>query len=147
MHSHLGLCRRGDNRLGKLLVFPHSVGNFHAANLTHPVLISAPCAATKITAYNHFDRETFTLYADSNHRIRCSQFPIRADIFRFIQKFRSNLIQNLTFVRNAFGQYDIKCRDAIGYDHDECFVMNVIYIANFTVIHAFLSGKLKFCFD
>ena len=118
MQSHFGFRGRSHDRFREFLVFTHSVRKFHTAYFAYATFISAPCTSTKVTAYNHFHRETFAKHTYRNHWVRGSKFPIRTDVCCCVEEFGCNLVQHLSFIRNTFRQYYIKGRNTVGSYHD-----------------------------
>ena len=147
MLADLRLCSRGNDRLRELLVLLHALWQFHATDLTYTALVSAPCATTEVTTYDHLHRETLALYTYGHHRIGSRQFPVGANIGGRIEELRCDLAQHLAFVGDALRQDHVKRRDAVGGYHDQYFVVDVIDIAYFPVIHTFLSGKMEVSFN
>ena len=147
VQTHFGFSSRGDDRLRELFVFAHTFGQANTADFANTALVSTPCATAQVTAYNHFYRESFAHYAYSYHRVWSSQLPVGADVGSSVKELSGNLIQHLAFVRDAFGQNHVESRDAVGCYHDELFIVNVVNIAHFTVVHTLLTGKVKICFS
>ena len=58
---------RGDDRFRETLVFAHTFRQFHTADFAYTAFVSTPCATAKVTAYDHFNRETFALHTNGNH--------------------------------------------------------------------------------
>ena len=139
----LSLGGGGDNGRGELLIFLHTLGQLHTTNFAHTALVSTPCAATQVATYNHFNGKTLAHQAYSDHGVGGSHFPVGANIGSCIQKLSCNLVEHLTFVRNAFGQNDVESRDTVGCYHDQT-VAQVVHVAYFSMIYAFLSGEVKF---
>ena len=106
--ANLGFSGRGDDGFREFLVFLHPFGQLHAADFTYTALVGTPCAATEVTAYNHFYGESFTHHTYRHHRIGCSHFPVGADVGCGIQEFCCNLVQHLSFEGNTFRQYYVK---------------------------------------
>ena len=146
MHTHFSFRRRSDDRSRELFVFTHSFRQAYTTDFAYTALIGTPCTSAQVAAYNHFYGETFAHDAYSNHRVRSSQFPVRANVCSCIQKLGSNLVQHLSFVRDSFRKYNIECRDSVCSDHDQFFIVDVVNITYFTVVHAFLTRKVIVCF-
>ena len=146
VQSHFSFRSRSNDGFREFLVFAHSVRQLHAANFAYTAFVSTPCATTQVTAYNHFYRKTFTQYAYRYHWVRSSHFPVRTDVSSGIKEFSCNLVQHLSFVRNTFRKYYVKGRNTVGCYHDEFFAVDVVHIAHFSVVHAFLSRKVEICF-
>ena len=146
MFTDFSFRSRGDDGFGELLVFLHSFGQLHTTDFAYTTLVSTPCATAKITAYNHFDGETFAHHTHRYHRVGCSCLPVRANVSSSIQEFGCNLIQHLSFERNAFRQNNVECRDTVSCYHDQFFTIDVINITYFSVVYTFLSRKIKICF-
>ena len=88
MLADFGFCGRGDDGFRVISGFPSfPSGNFTPQISRHTALVGTPCAATEVTAYNHFYGESFTHHTYRHHRIGCSHFPVGADVGCGIQEF------------------------------------------------------------
>ena len=141
--SGIGFRGRSDDRGGELLVFFHAFGQLHAAEFAATVLILTPCGAGQIPTDNHFHAEAFAFQSHGHHRVRSGQLPVGYDVARGIEESGCNLVQHLPFEGDSFGQDHIECRNTVGGHHDHQFVVDVIHVAYFSVIYAFLSREVK----
>jgi len=116
--ADFGFRSRGDDRFGELLVLFHAFGQLHAADFADAALVGAPCATAEITAYNHFNRETFAHHAHCYHGVGSGHFPVGTDVGGGVEEFGCNLVQHLSFEGNAFRQYYVEGRNAVGSDHN-----------------------------
>ena len=134
-----GLRGRGDDRLGESLVLDHPFGHLHAADGPFAGLVFSPGVAREVAADDHLDLVRLAFAADGNHRIRHGQLPVGEDIRRGVEELGGNLVEDLALVGDALGQDNVKGRDPVGYDHDEVFVVDVVDVADFSHIFAFLT--------
>ena len=125
----------------------HSFRQLDTADLSCAGFVRTPSRTAEIAADNHLHRITLATIAHRDHRIRSCQQPVRHDIPRGVEEFGSNLIQDLTLVRNTFRQNHIKSRDSIGGYHAKQVIAQKIDITHLTVIYIGLAGKRKggFC--
>ena len=117
VHTHFGFGSRSDNGVRELFVFTHTFGQTDTADFANAAFISTPCTSAEVSANNHFYRESLAHYADSNHRVGSSQFPVRTNVSSCVQKFGCDLVQHLSFVWNSFRQNNVECRDTVGSNH------------------------------
>ena len=145
--ANLGLGGWGDDRSGELLVLAHTVGQFDAADLADTGLVRTPSRTAEVAADNHLDGIALTTVTDGHHRVGSSEKPVGHDVTRGFQKLGCNLVQDLPFVRNAFGQNHIEGRDAVGGNHAKEVFTNKIHVTNLAVIDIGLTGKgeVGFC--
>ena len=144
--SGFSLGRRGDDGGGELLVFLHSVGESHAAERTAASLVLSPGTAGEIAADNHFHAEAFTLQSDGHHGVGSGNLPVGDNVSSSIQELGCNLVQHLSLEGDAFRQDDIEGRDAVGGNHDQQVVVDVVHIAYLSMINTLLTGKVEVCF-
>ena len=142
VESQFGFGGRGDYGFFELLMFAHSLGQRNTADGACPGLIVPPRAAGEVSADNHFDGKGFTFMPHGHHRVGRSNFPVRANISRRIQRLGRNLVQDLSFERDSLGQHHVKCRDTVRYDHDQVFVVDVIYVAYFAFVQRLLTVEV-----
>ena len=145
MFAYLSFGGRGDDGLWELLVLLHSLWQLHATDLTHATLVGTPSAATQIATHDHLQGETLAHHTYGDHRVWRAELPVGADVCGGIQKLGCYLIQYLTLERNAFRQYHVEGRDAIGGHHDQLVIVDVIHIAHLSVVHALLSREVEVC--
>lgn len=126
------------------MVFLHTFRKDVAAQVATAVFVEAPSAATEITANDHLNWETLAEDTGGNHRIWGSEFPVRADVAGSVQELSGNLVEDLTFARDALWKDNIECGDAVGCHHHQHVVINIINVTYFSVINAFLFWKIKF---
>ena len=57
------------------------------------------------------------------------------------------MVENLSFVGNSLGQYNVESRNTVGGNHYEFLVVDVVNVAYFAVVNAFLAAKgiIRFC--
>jgi hypothetical protein len=67
--AFIGLCCRGDYRLWQAFVLTEAFRQSYTTDFTCAGGIVAPCAACKVTTYNHLDLEAFTTAADCDHGV------------------------------------------------------------------------------
>ena len=132
-----------DDGLGESLVLAHAVGQPHAANLAHTFLIVAPCRASEDAADDHLYAEALALQAYGDHRVGRGQLPVGADVAGGIEELGSNLVEHLSFEGDALREDDVEGRDAVGGHHHHQVVVDVIHVAHFAVVHAFLSIEVE----
>ena len=106
--ADFSFCGGRDDRCGELLVLAHAVGERNAADFAGAGLISAPSAAAKITANDHFDGEAFAGHADGHHRVGSGFLPVRANVRRRVEKLCRDLVEHLSFEGNALRQHDVE---------------------------------------
>ena len=133
----------GDDGFGEALVFFHPVGQTYAAQFATSVFVGAPCRAGENGTDNHFYTKTFALQTYGDHWVGCGKFPVGTDVGGEVEKLRGNLIEHLSFKWNAFGQNNVEGRNAVGGNHHDFVVVDVVHIAHFTVINAALLFKMK----
>ena len=141
--SFVGFGGRSDDGLRKAFVLTHAIRQLYTALLTASFLIGAPCRTCKDGAYNHFDAESFAFQANCNHGIGCRKLPIGADISSSIEELCGYLVQNLPLEGDAFGKHDIECRYSIRGDHYNKVVVDVVNVADFTVVNILLSIEME----
>ena len=141
--AFVGLGGRRDDGFGETLVFLHALGQFYTAELTASLLVFTPCRAGEYRADNHFHAETLALQTNSDHRVGGGQFPVGTDIRRLVKEFGGNLVEHLSFERNAFGQNHVESRNSVGCHHHHDVVVDVVNVAYLTVVNAFLSIKME----
>ena len=139
----VGLGRRGDDGLGEALVLAHSLGQLDATELAASCLVLTPGRSREDATDDHLHTEALTLQAHRHHRVGGGQFPVGADVARLVEHLGCNLVQHLTFEGNTLGQHHVEGRDAVGGDHHHQVVVDVIHIAYFAVVHAFLSIEME----
>ena len=137
------LSGRSDDRLWETLVLAHSLRQFHTTNLAAALLILTPCGASEDGTDDHLNAESLTLQTHCNHRVGSGEFPVGADVARCVEEFCRNLVENLSLERNAFGQNDVERRDTVGSHHNHKVVVDVVNVAYFSVIYAFLSLEIE----
>ena len=142
----VGLRGRRDDGLWEALVLTHSIGQTHAADLADTFLIVAPGRTRKDAADDHLHAETLALQTNGHHRVGRGQLPIGADVAGGIEELGGNLVEYLTFKGNALREDDVESRDAVGSHHHHEVVIDVVYIANFTVVNTLLSFELEISF-
>ena len=147
MLADLSLGCRGDDGLREALVLAHALRQLHATDLADTALVGTPSATAQVTAYDHLDGEALTHDANRYHRIRSSQFPVRADIGCRVEELGGDLVQHLAFVRDAFRQDHVERRDTVCSDHHQLLVVNVIHVAYLTVVHACLLREIEVCLN
>ena len=143
MLAVFSLSRRSNDRRGEFLIFPHTVGQLDATDLTHAALVGTPCTAAEIAADNHLKRETLAQNTCRNHGIRSGQLPVGADVGGSIQKLGCNLIEHLSFVRDTLGKDHVKGRYTVGCDHDELAASDIVDVAYFAVVDTLLTRKME----
>ena len=136
-----------DDRLGETFVLTHTFRQLHAAELTATVLILAPSRAGEVAADNHLYAETLSLQTYGDHGVGSCKLPVGDDVSGGIEEAGCNLVQHLSLEGDAFRQHYVEGGDAVSCDHHHDVVVDVIHVAYFTMIYAFLSGKteLSFC--
>ena len=108
MRADLGLGGGGNDGVFEALVLAHAVGDRHAADLAHAALIGTPSAAAEVAADDHLHREALATYADGDHRVGGGLLPVGADVGRSVEELGGDLVQDLSFVGDAFGQDDVE---------------------------------------
>ena len=142
----IGFGSRSDNRLRKLLVFTHPIGHKYATKRAFSIAVLTPSMAGEITAHHHLHLERLTFETYGDHRIGSSNFPIGQNIGSSIEELGGYLIEHLSFIRDTFRQNHIECRNTVGSYHYQQIVVDIVNIADFTVINAFLTGKVEIGF-
>ncbi len=94
----------GDDGLGETLVLLHALGEFHTAYFAHTALVGTPGASAEIAAHNHFHGETFTHHAHGDHGVGSGKLPVGTDVGGGIEELGGNLVEDLSFEGNAFGE-------------------------------------------
>ena len=60
------------------------------------------------------------------------------------------MVQHLSFVGNALGQHHVEGTDTVADHHGHVFIIDIVNIAHFAYIEAFLFGEremsLNYCF-
>ena len=141
--TFIGLCRRGDDRLGETLVLFHAIGQFHTAEFTAAVLVLTPGRACENRTDNHLYTEALTFKTNRHHGVGSGQLPVGTDVCCGIQELCGNLVQHLSLERDTLRQYYVECRDTVSGYHHHQIVIDVVHIAYLTMIHALLSLELK----
>ena len=141
--SGFGLRGGGDDGDGELLVLLHAFGKGDATERAGAVLVLAPGATGKVAADNHLYAEALAFQTDGYHRVGRGEFPVGDDVGRVVEELGGNLVEHLSLEGDALGQDDVEGRDAVGSDHDHQVVVDVIDVADFAVIDAFLSGEVE----
>ena len=139
----VSLCCRSDDWLREALVFLHSFRKLNATDFAASLLIGTPCWTGKNRTDNHFHTESFTLQTYCHHWVGSCKFPVGADVGGCIKELSCNLVQYLSLEWDALRQYHIKSGDSVGGYHYYDIVIDVIYVAHLTMVHAFLSFKMK----
>src|SRR5690606_23961099 len=126
---------------GQGIVLLQAVGQRNSAELPFSGAVFPPGVSGKITANDHFNRKGFAFESNANVGIGDGNDPVGYDVGRRIQEFSRNLVQHLAFERNGFGQNHIKGRNPVAGHHDQQFVVDRVYVADFSVVQRSLSRK------
>ena len=142
-----GLRRGGDDGLGELLVLDHALGHRHSADGALAGLVLAPCVAREVAADHHLDLEGLALAPYGDHRVGHGDLPVGEDVGRGVEELGRDLVQNLSLVGYALGQDYVKGRDAVGDDHHQITVVDVVNVADLAGVLAALAleGEIGTC--
>ena len=148
--AFVGLSGGGDDGRGELLVLDHALGQLDAAEGAGAGLILAPGAAGEVAANNHLHAEPFALESHGDHGIGSGELPVGQDVGGGVEELGGNLVEHLTLVGDALGENDIKGGDAVAHHHGHILVVDVVDIAHFAHIEAFLLREIEvgfyYCF-
>ena len=139
----IGFGGGGDDGFGEAFVLAHTLRELHSAQFTAACLIFAPCASGEVTTDNHLYAETFATYAHCCHGVGGSEFPVGDDVGGGVEEVCGYFVKYLSFVGNALGKYDVKCRNSVSGYHYECVGAYGIDVAHFSVIHSCLIREVK----
>ena len=83
---------------------------------------------------------------NGDHRIRNGDLPVGKDVLREIQELGGQLVEDLTFVGNAFRKNYVEGRNAVGSHHDQVATVKEVNVADFSRVLGFLTGKAEIGF-
>ena len=92
-----------------MLSFHHSVRKGDTAESSLSGLVLTPGMACETASYDHFHLERLTFVADSDHRVRAGDFPVRDNVSGSVEELLGYLVEHLALERYALRKDDVEC--------------------------------------
>ena len=133
----------GDDGRGEGFVLTHTVGELDTAEGAFACLISTPSRAGEVATDDHLYTEGLTAQAERYHGVGSGDEPVGDDVARSFEEVGRDLVEDLSLVGDALGEYDVEGGDAVGGDHRYLLATEEVHVADLAMIDVILMGKLE----
>ena len=131
----------------QFLVLLEALGQGDPAEGAVAGLVLTPGVTGQVAAHHHFHLIGLAAVTDGNHGIHGGHLPVGNDVGREVQELGGDLVQDLSFVGDAFRKDHIEGRDTVCGYHDKISAAEAVHVADFSRVFGLLSGKLEIGFD
>jgi hypothetical protein len=100
----------------------------------------------EVTAHHHLYLIRFAAVADGDHGIRNGYLPVGKDVVGEVQELGGQLVEDLAFAGDTFGENHVEGGDAVGSHHHKVATVEEVNVADFSRVLGFLTGKAEISF-